>query len=88
MLGKNASQWGMTMHNKEKDDDNIVRDLPFGHHHGKCPKCGSRNVVPILYGYPTAESIHKAHRGELYLGGCIVTGDDPQLYCRECGKQW
>jgi len=74
------------MNNQKKDGDNIVRDTPFGHHHGKCPKCGSRNVVPILYGYPTAESIHKAHRGELHLGGCMVTGDDPKLCCGECGK--
>jgi len=76
------------MNNDELNDDNIVRDAPFGRNHGKCPKCGSRSVAPILYGYPTEESINKAHRGELHLGGCIVSGDDPKWSCKECGEKW
>ncbi len=76
------------MNNNDLDDNNVVHGTPFGRNHGKCPQCGSRSVVPILYGYPTEDSINKAHRGELHMGGCMVTGDDPELSCNECGEQW
>ena len=54
----------------------------------KCPKCGGK-VVPIVWGYPTAEIMLKAARKEVYLGGCLVTGDrDPQWGCVECETQF
>ncbi len=36
-----------------------------------CPKCGSADTVPIMFGYPTPENELRAERGEVYLGGCI-----------------
>ena len=43
-----------------------------------CPKCRSANVVAILYGYPDPEAMSAAERGEIELGGCCVTDDDPR----------
>jgi hypothetical protein len=36
-----------------------------------CPRCGSADVVSILYGMPTAEAFEEAERGE--LGGHLKT---------------
>jgi DNA-directed RNA polymerase subunit RPC12/RpoP len=53
-----------------------------------CPRCGSRDVIPILYGYPLPETMEAAERGEIELGGCCVTGNDPTLKCRACGEEF
>ena len=50
----------------------------------RCPKCGSPDVVPILYGCPTPEGMEAAERGEIRLGGCCVTDRDPSRFCRAC----
>ncbi len=50
----------------------------------KCPACGSANVVPILYGMPTAELFAKAEAGRIALGGCCITQDDPCWRCVSC----
>jgi len=31
------------------------------------------------------ESIEK---GEITLGGCCITGSDPNLQCNDCGTRW
>src|SRR5262245_25742174 len=49
-----------------------------------CPACGGR-LVPILYGLPSPEGFDAAERGEVALGGCTVTGNNPQLRCASCG---
>lgn len=33
-----------------------------------CPKCGSKKVVRILYGYPSYEAHQKELEGKLILG--------------------
>jgi hypothetical protein len=48
------------------------------------PKCISGHtdqIIPIQYGKPTAETIKKAKRGLVRIGGCLVTGCDPNYYC-------
>ncbi len=52
----------------------------------KCPACGSTDVVPILYGMPTAELFKKAEAGRIALGGCCITRDDPRWRCASCSK--
>ena len=54
----------------------------------KCPKCGSTRLAPILYGMPAfdEEMESKLNNEELYLGGCCITGRDPQYHCFACGK--
>lgn len=53
-----------------------------------CPYCGSNNVKPIVYGYPSEVLLDEAERGEVALGGCVVSGLDPDMKCNECGKLW
>ena len=53
-----------------------------------CPKCGSLDVVPILYGEPMPEAMDDAEKGLIALGGCCVSNDDPQKHCNACGEDF
>ena len=53
-----------------------------------CPFCGSDNISSIIYGYPSPELLDKAARGEVSLGGCVITNYDPNKKCNVCGKSW
>ena len=53
-----------------------------------CPFCGSRAAVPIVYGLPGRELEKAAERGELVLGGCMVSFDAPDQACQDCGGAW
>ena len=50
-----------------------------------CPKCGSAKNIPIVYGKPSTELMEKAERGEVALGGCIITPDRNLYKCKVCG---
>lgn len=50
----------------------------------KCPKCGSENYTPIMYGYPSQEAIEAEVRGELILGGCVVPSNASNVECDKC----
>jgi hypothetical protein len=39
---------------------------------------GAPRLMPIVMGYPTADAMHAAMRGEVWLGGCIVSGSEPK----------
>lgn len=52
-----------------------------------CPACGGK-LVPIMYGLPGPEAAEASQRGEIALGGCIVSGDDPQFACAACREQY
>ena len=54
----------------------------------KCPKCRSKKLAPILYGMPAfdEEMKQKLDNRELVLGGCCITGADPQYHCFGCGR--
>lgn len=54
----------------------------------RCPNCDAGNPLPIVYGLPDLEAARKAEAGEIALGGCVVTGDDPRWRCRTCGYEW
>jgi hypothetical protein len=52
-----------------------------------CPICGSPGLA-VVYGLPASQTlIDKAERGEVLLGGCTITGDDPTRGCRN-GHTW
>jgi hypothetical protein len=53
-----------------------------------CSECGSANVIPIIYGKPGQELIEKAERGEVKLGGCVVSRESPYNYCKDCKAEW
>ncbi len=54
----------------------------------KCPSCSSDNVAIIAFGYPGPEMMEEAQRGDIVLGGCCVSGDDPEWHCKDCKKEW
>ncbi len=47
----------------------------------KFPACRSTKI----YGYPAYEAFEAAERGEIVLGGCCITGNDPERACRYFG---
>ncbi len=54
----------------------------------KCPKCGSNNTVPIMYGMPPYELLEKEEIHEVILGGCIVHDESPCWHCKDCEHYW
>jgi rRNA maturation endonuclease Nob1 len=54
----------------------------------RCPRCGSKHIVPIEYGYPSREMFEDARYGRIVLGGCLVTPDSPDHLCDSCGHEW
>jgi len=54
----------------------------------KCPNCGSKNVIPIVYGLPEHEAFEREKRGEIILGGCLIDFDSPNWHCKDCGFEW
>jgi len=54
----------------------------------ECLQCKSENIIPIVYGYPSKETMRKFEEGKLELGGCCVTGNDPNFYCKNCGYKF
>ena len=44
------------------------------------PKGGFPRLVPLVMGLPTRETAERAQRGEVILGGCIVSGFEPKYY--------
>ena len=53
-----------------------------------CPKCGSIDVIPILYGYPGPGMKEGAEKGKIALGGCCVGDRDPRKQCKACGEEF
>jgi hypothetical protein len=49
-----------------------------------CPKCGSSEYIPIVYGLPSLEGFEKSRRGEIILGGCCVGPDSKRRVCKKC----
>jgi hypothetical protein len=50
----------------------------------KCSRCGSGRLVAIAYGYPGPEMMAAAERGEVLLGGCVVSAEMPLAGCADC----
>ncbi len=53
----------------------------------KCPRCGSDEVLPIVYGMPSEEGIEKSAAGRVLLGGCMVWPESPEWRCVACGLE-
>lgn len=54
----------------------------------QCPKCKSKKVIPIVYGYPSAEMWKLSEEGKIELGGCCVMNNDPEYFCKDCGNKF
>src|SRR5579864_152373 len=44
------------------------------------PKGGPPRLFPLVMGLPRPETVERAKRGEVILGGCIVSGFEPKYY--------
>jgi hypothetical protein len=55
-----------------------------------CPTCRSARSAEVLYGMPAySERLERdLAQQKVVLGGCIVTGNDPNRECLECGERW
>ena len=51
-----------------------------------CPACSGAGIP--LCGLATFQAGQAAERGEVVLGGCEVTGEDPDYRCAECEVRW
>ena len=49
----------------------------------KCPKCG-KDLVNIIYGYPTPEGFDIEDKKIIYLGGCGMFDNNPKYHCYNC----
>lgn len=47
-----------------------------------CPHNHTDNIISIVYGKPTAQTIKRAEKGEVHLGGCIIVPCHPKFYCK------
>ena len=53
-----------------------------------CPSCGASEVLRIVYGLPDQELAEEARLGKVALGGCVITGEDPEWQCAKCGREF
>lgn len=54
----------------------------------RCPQCGGRGAVPIVYGFPGPMLFEAERRGEADLGGCVIMPTSPDHHCTSCGRNW
>ena len=56
----------------------------------KCERCGSVNTIPIIYGYPSRDTMDAflaaSRRGEIRMGGCCVSEGMPTYHCKDCNR--
>jgi len=53
----------------------------------RCPRCGvASTLVPIVFGFPSPQTFEAADRGEIAIGGCLVTIEDPTHRCSACAQ--
>jgi hypothetical protein len=52
----------------------------------RCHRCWSSAVAPIVYGLPDRELEKAGMRGDVVLGGCMVS--PPEWACMACGYSW
>lgn len=53
-----------------------------------CPACRQKTGVNIVFGYPTPELADRAERGEVALGGCVLSEEAPDRHCTSCEHEW
>ena len=54
----------------------------------KCPNCGSNKTAEIIYGMATYEMSLQEQKGEIKIGGCCVSENDPRWHCFACGHEF
>lgn len=64
---------------------NRARGKALGFSAAKCPECGRRSAVRVIYGLPGEGLAEAAARGDVDLGGCVIQPLAPNRRCRSCG---
>ena len=50
-----------------------------------CAHCGRRVRKRVVYGYPEPETLERARRGEIVLGGCVLPAEPIENWvCDDC----
>ena len=55
-----------------------------------CPKCNSKKIATIAYGYPvfTEKGKQDYEQGKIVLGGCCIMKGQPGWHCNDCNNEW
>jgi hypothetical protein len=53
-----------------------------------CPECGSRHVVPIVHGIPTAALQKAIDEGRAVIADREEWEGMTEWYCKDCGCDW
>ena len=70
----------------EKEYDKTMKKYRDGK---KCPEClDEKSIITIEYGFPGEEMREKYERGEIKLGGCVISEDNPEYHCNKCENEW
>ena len=51
------------------------------------PVCGAR-MIPVLHGFPCKGDWERQKRGEVVLGGCIISATTPDRVCKGDPAHW
>ena len=54
----------------------------------RCSRCGSNDVLYIVYGYPSEEMVERSLRGDVELGCSTIWPEAPDRVCQQCGYEW
>jgi hypothetical protein len=52
-----------------------------------CPNGGLHDPIKISYGLPSGDMFDAYARGEIILGGCLMSPSSPTSRCRKCGQE-
>lgn len=52
----------------------------------RCPHCGAKDPIEILYGM--IPDISKVKDQRIKMGGCVITPDSPKYACGKCNKRY
>ena len=56
----------------------------------ECPKCGGTDIAIIFWGLPDGSEFLKeaVKRKIIVFGGCIVSKNNPEMECNDCGWRY
>ena len=67
----------------ESNSENLSLDFYPESQSINCPVCHkSDQLIPIVYGRPGLHLQHKSEKGEVILGGCVVSANSPKFMCK------
>lgn len=70
-----------------EDVDELIMNIFYDGSSAVCPTCGKK-LLNIVYGMPDTETIERAKREELFLGGCMVEDNQPKYHCNNCRRSY